>query len=186
MKPLLYGGGMNAMYLPDGYMELREVPTRFEAGSQNIAGVIGMGKAIDYLQSLDMYQVIHHEHELKEYLVSELKKLDHIILYNENVVGSIVAFNVKDIFSVDFAVDANVSFKNLTVNFTDLSSGDINGWLWDFGDGNTSFEQNPVHTYSKDGNYAPDMTGRNCRCLLAWSIRNDHSKQAECRWSEVF
>lgn len=66
--------------------------------------------------------------------------------------------NVKDIFSVDFAVDANVSFKNLTVNFTDLSSGDINGWLWDFGDGNTSFEQNPVHTYSGDGNYNVTLT----------------------------
>ena len=36
MEPISYGGGMNAMYLMDGYVELREVPTKFEAGTQNI------------------------------------------------------------------------------------------------------------------------------------------------------
>lgn len=104
MLPMNYGGGMNAMYLSDGYMELREVPVRFEAGTQNIAGVIGMGAALDYLSNLGINKIIKHEHELKEYLVSELKKIDNIILYNENIVGSIVAFNVKDIFSQDVSV----------------------------------------------------------------------------------
>ena len=104
MDPTCYGGGMNAMYLADGYMELREVPTRFEAGTQNIAGVIGMGEAIDYLNSIGSNHIINYEHELKEYLVSELKKMDNVILYNEDVVGSIVAFNIKDIFSQDVAV----------------------------------------------------------------------------------
>lgn len=104
MAPTSYGGGMNAMYLSDGYMELREVPTKFEAGTQNIAGVIGMGEAIDYLNQIGIQKIIKHEHELKEYLVKKMKELDHIILYNEDVVGSILAFNVKDIFSQDVAV----------------------------------------------------------------------------------
>ena len=104
MKPLSYGGGMNAIYLPNGYMELREVPTRFEAGTQNIAGVIGMGAALDYINKINMNQIIKHEHELKEYLISELKKIDNTIIYNENVVGSIVTFNIKDIFSQDVSV----------------------------------------------------------------------------------
>lgn len=104
MQPLNYGGGMNAIYLSDGYMELREVPTRFEAGTQNIAGVIGMGEAIDYLTKIGMNKIIKHEHELKEYLVNKLKTLDNIILYNENTIGSIVAFNVKDIFSQDVSI----------------------------------------------------------------------------------
>ena len=104
MVPLAYGGGMNAMYLSDGYMELREVPVRFEAGTQNIAGVIGMGKAIEYIESVGIKKIIQHEHELKEYLICELKKLNNIIIYNEDVIGSIVAFNVKDIFSQDVAV----------------------------------------------------------------------------------
>lgn len=104
MEPIAYGGGMNAMYLSDGYMELREVPTKFEAGTQNIAGVIGMGLAIDYLEKIGLQKIIKHEHELKEYLIKRLKEFDNIILYNEETVGSIVAFNVKDIFSQDVAV----------------------------------------------------------------------------------
>ena len=104
MDPINYGGGMNAMYLEDGYMELREVPIRFEAGTQNIAGVIGMGCAIDYLNDIGINNIIKHEHELKRYLVKRLKELDNIIIYNEDVVGSIVSFNIKDIFSQDVSV----------------------------------------------------------------------------------
>lgn len=104
MDPINYGGGMNAMYLSDGYMELREVPTRFEAGTQNIAGVIGMGSAIDYIKNVGLSNIIKHEHNLKEYLVSKLEKMPNIILYNKDTVGSIVAFNVKDIFSQDVSI----------------------------------------------------------------------------------
>lgn len=104
MEPLEYGGGMNAMYLNDGYMELREVPIKFEAGTQNIAGVLGMGAAIDYLEKLGINKIIKHEHELKEYLVKKLKELGNITIYNENNIGSIVSFNVKDVFSQDVAI----------------------------------------------------------------------------------
>ena len=104
MDPVIYGGGMNAMYLKDGYVELREVPTKFEAGTQNIAGVIGMGKAISYLENIGMNKIMKHEHELKNYLVSKLKEFDNIIIYNEDTVGSIVTFNVRDIFSQDVAI----------------------------------------------------------------------------------
>lgn len=104
MDPVAYGGGMNAMFLNDGYMELREVPIKFEAGTQNIAGVIGMGAAIDYLSSIGMNKIITHEHELKEYLVQKLKEVDEVVVYNGNTVGGIIAFNVKDIFSQDVAV----------------------------------------------------------------------------------
>lgn len=107
MEPVNYGGGMNAMYLTDGYMELREVPTRFEAGTQNFAGVIGMGSAIDYISSIGINKIVKYEHELKEYLVSKLKNFDNITIYNEDTVGSIVSFNVKDIFSQDVAVYLN-------------------------------------------------------------------------------
>lgn len=104
MQPLNYGGGMNAMYLSDGYMELREVPTKFESGTQNIAGVIGMGAAIDYINNIGIQNIIKQEHQLKEYLIKRLKEINNIILYNENTIGSIVTFNIKDIFSQDLAV----------------------------------------------------------------------------------
>ena len=104
MDPIGYGGGMNAMYLNDGYLELREVPTKFEAGTQNIAGVIGMGTAIDYLSKIGLNKIVKHEHDLRDYLISKLKELDNVIIYNEQNVSSIVAFNIKDIFSQDVSV----------------------------------------------------------------------------------
>lgn len=104
MEPLEYGGGMNAMFLNDGYMELREVPIKFEAGTQNIAGVIGMGACIDYLNNIGLNKIVKHEHKLKEYLIKRLEELDNIEIYNKNTPGSIVAFNVKDIFSQDTAM----------------------------------------------------------------------------------
>ncbi len=104
MIPLEYGGGMNAMFLNDGYMELREVPVRFEAGTQDIAGVIGMGKAVDYINSIGLKNIVKYEHELRKYLVSELDKLDNIIIYNKKIVGNTVAFNIKDVFSQDTAL----------------------------------------------------------------------------------
>ena len=104
MTPINYGGGMNAMYLNDGYIELREVPTKFEAGTQNIAGVIGMGASIDYLTNIGLNNIVRYEHELREYLVKRLKELDNVIIYNENNISSIVAFNIKDIFSQDVSI----------------------------------------------------------------------------------
>lgn len=55
--------------------------------------------------------------------------------------------------TADFSADTTTGGVPLTVNFTDLSSGEPSGWLWDFGDGATSTEQNPVHTYSSPGVY---------------------------------
>ena len=104
MNPISYGGGMNAMYLNDGYLELREVPTCFEAGTQNIAGVIGMGAAIDYLSNIGLTKIIKYEHELRTYLIDRLKELDNVIIYNEQNISSTVAFNIKDIFSQDVSV----------------------------------------------------------------------------------
>ncbi len=104
MVPLEYGGDMNAMFTSDGYVELREVPIKFEAGTQNIAGIIGMGACIDYISSIGLNKILTHEHKLKEYLVKRLEELDNIEIYNKNTVGSIVAFNVKDVFSQDTAI----------------------------------------------------------------------------------
>lgn len=53
----------------------------------------------------------------------------------------------------DFSAHTTTGGVPLTVNFTDLSSGQPSGWLWDFGDGATSTEQNPAHTYSAPGVY---------------------------------
>ena len=46
----------------------------------------------------------------------------------------------------------------LEVDFTDTTTGDPDGWLWDFGDGDTSTDQNPSHTYTVPGDYTVSLT----------------------------
>ena len=86
---------------------LKPLPTRLEAGTQNIAGVIGLGAAIEYLQSIGMEKITLHEQTLRRYLVDKLKQIPHIKIINEESDSGIVAFNVDDIFAQDIAVYLN-------------------------------------------------------------------------------
>jgi PKD repeat protein len=58
----------------------------------------------------------------------------------------------------DFIADTTSGYLQLTVNFTDSSTGHISSWLWDFGDEQTSTEQNPTHTYTDAGTYTVSLT----------------------------
>lgn len=58
----------------------------------------------------------------------------------------------------DFAAEPQTGRAPLTVRFTDLSTGQISSWFWDFGDGTSSTQQHPTHTYSKTGTYTVSLT----------------------------
>jgi PKD repeat protein len=58
----------------------------------------------------------------------------------------------------DFTADQTSGYGQLTVHFTDHSTGQISFWLWDFGDQQTSSEQNPTHTYTEAGIYTVSLT----------------------------
>ncbi len=58
----------------------------------------------------------------------------------------------------DFEADATLGVAPLEVRFSDLSSGEVEEWLWDFGDGTTSTERNPVHIYRDPGLYTVSLT----------------------------
>ncbi len=70
--------------------------------------------------------------------------------------GKIRIFNPKllsnDLNAI-FAADSTTKFSRKPVHFLDYSSGEPDSWYWDFGDGSTSMEQNPSHTYMKTGKY---------------------------------
>ncbi|MBN2410385.1 PKD domain-containing protein [candidate division KSB1 bacterium] len=57
-----------------------------------------------------------------------------------------------------FSADTTSGLVPLTVQFTDLSTGDITEWEWDFGDSTSSTLQNPVHTYTQAGSYTVKLT----------------------------
>ena len=104
LVPLEYGGGMNAIFNKDGYMELKDLPDRLEAGTPNIEGVIGLSACIKYIKKIGLDSIKKYEHDLRKYLISELSKLDYITIYNKDNDGTIVAFNIKGVFSQDTAI----------------------------------------------------------------------------------
>ncbi|AKB51197.1 cell surface protein [Methanosarcina barkeri str. Wiesmoor] len=61
----------------------------------------------------------------------------------------------------NFSADVTKGTVPLSVNFTDQSTGSPTSWFWDFGDGTNATEQNPVHIYSKVGNYTVNLTVEN-------------------------
>lgn len=107
LVPLEYGGGMNSYFESSGELEYKPLPERLEAGTQNIAGVIGLGEAIDYIQNIGLENIHKHELELKEYALERLKEVPNLKIYNENSKSGIVIFNLDKIFSQDTAVFLN-------------------------------------------------------------------------------
>lgn len=101
MEPTTYGGEMvdsvsieNTTY--------KETPYKFEAGTMMVPGVIGLGIAIDYINNIGFDNIHNYIKDLRGYLISKLKEIDNIIIYNEfNLDSSIVLFNIKGIHSHD-------------------------------------------------------------------------------------
>lgn len=107
IKPIIFGGGMNSSFQFDGTRIYSELPSLLEAGTPNIAGVIGFGEAIKYLNNIGMNNISKYEKDLKKYAVNKLKEVKDIIIYNENSESGIITFNIKDIFAQDLAIYLN-------------------------------------------------------------------------------
>lgn len=107
MEPLEYGGGMNQYFEENGDYELKLPPLKFEAGTPPIAEVIGMGEAIKYIKKIGVDKIHEHELTLKKYLVSEMEKIDNVILYNKSSESGIVIFNLDHVFSQDTSIYLN-------------------------------------------------------------------------------
>lgn len=104
MDPINYGGGMNAMFTKEGYVELREIPTRLEGGTPNIEGVLGLGEAISYIENIGIDKINEYEKNLRKYLIDKLQGLDFIETYNKDNDSNIVVFNINGVFAQDAAI----------------------------------------------------------------------------------
>ncbi len=88
-------------------VSLNELPWKFEAGTPNIAGAIGLGAAVKYLEDLGMDNVLSHEKELTKYAVERLQESNKITVYGPNSLSDkmgIIPFAVKGLSSHDVAL----------------------------------------------------------------------------------
>ncbi len=113
MEPLITGGGMNKYFDSLMNTEYKDIPEKLEAGTLNIAGIIGFGRAVDYLNELGIENVHKYEVDLKKYAVNELSKLKNVTIYNKDTPNGIITFNVNKVPSKD--VGAYLNKKNICV-----------------------------------------------------------------------
>ena len=105
MKPFLMGGDM-IEYVYEQKTTFAPLPNKFEAGTQNVEGVIGLGAAIDYINEIGYDKIAEVEKELTEYAREKLSKLDYLDLYltpNKENHSSVFSFNIKGVHPHDVA-----------------------------------------------------------------------------------
>lgn len=107
IRPLEFGGGMNITFASNGVRLYNNLPGLLEAGTQNIAGVLGFGAVIEYLNEIGMEKIHTYEQQLHDYAISKLKEVPDMILYNEQSESGIITFNIKDVFAQDLAIYLN-------------------------------------------------------------------------------
>ena len=105
MTPFLMGGDM-IEYVYEQETTFAPLPNKFEAGTQNVEGVIGLGAAIDYIENLGYDKIQEIEHEVISYARQELSKLDYLTLYTtpkEENHSSVISFNINGVHPHDVA-----------------------------------------------------------------------------------
>ena len=105
MTPFLMGGDM-IEYVYEQETTYAPLPNKFEAGTQNVEGVVGLGAAIDYIQNLGYDKMQELENDVLAYARQELSKLDFLTLYmtpNEKNHSSVISFNIKCVHPHDVA-----------------------------------------------------------------------------------
>ncbi|RCW54643.1 cysteine desulfurase [Halanaerobium sp. ST460_2HS_T2] len=105
LPPFLKGGGM-IEYVKEQGSTYAPLPEKFEAGTPNVEGAVGLQAAIEYLEEIGLDKIKEHELELTKYALEKMEDLDYVEIAGpldlENR-GGIISFNLKDIHSHDLA-----------------------------------------------------------------------------------
>ena len=105
MNPFLMGGDM-IEYVHEQKTTFAPLPNKFEAGTQNVEGVVGLGAAIDYINSIGYDKIQEHDREIVEYAREKLSKLDYLGIYmtpNAKNHSAVISFNIKGVHPHDVA-----------------------------------------------------------------------------------
>ena len=109
-------------------------PHRFEAGTPNISGAIGLGTAIDFVQQIGLSTVFEQEQKLTQYADQELAKIDGLTIYgraDEKI--NITSFNIEGIHASDVATILNQ--ESIAVALGSPLLPTIDEEIWSFGNG---------------------------------------------------
>ena len=105
MNPFLMGGDM-IEYVYEQNTTFAPLPNKFEAGTQNVEGVVGLSAAIDYIEKIGYEEIDKIEKEVVSYAIDELSKLDFLIIYmtpNRENHSSVISFNINGVHPHDVA-----------------------------------------------------------------------------------
>ncbi len=113
LQPIDFGGDMNEEV--DLYnVDIKDIPYRFETGTPPIAEAIGLGKAIEYINSLGLENIHEYEHKLHQYALEKLNCIEGITIYNKTSDVGIISFNVDGVHPHDaasFFDEANICLR---------------------------------------------------------------------------
>ncbi|SES37848.1 cysteine desulfurase [Salipaludibacillus aurantiacus] len=102
MEPVEFGGEMiDFVGLYDSTW--KELPWKFEGGTPIIAGAIGLGAAIDFLEEIGLENIKQHEQKLADYAIAQLKDIDGVTVYGPEKRAGVVTFNCEDVHPHDVA-----------------------------------------------------------------------------------
>ncbi|TXC91180.1 cysteine desulfurase [Metabacillus litoralis] len=102
MEPVEFGGEMIDFV---GLQEStwKELPWKFEAGTPIIAGAIGLGAAIDFLEQVGLENIEAHEHKLAQYAMDKMSQVEGLTIYGPKHRAGLVTFNIEDVHPHDVA-----------------------------------------------------------------------------------
>ena len=127
MDPFETGGGMNSTFCLNGDVDYRLPPEKFEAGTQNIAGIIAFGKAVEFIENIGVEAIHAHDVELIKYAKEKLKGFDKIKIYNPSSNNGIITFNIEGVFPQDEGTLLN--YKGIAIRSGQHCAKMLNGFL---------------------------------------------------------
>ena len=113
MNPYLVGGGNNSTFDNTGSVDYRLPPAKFEAGTQNIAAILGFKKAVEFIESIGIDEIHAHDVALLRYTKEKLKDFDKIKILNTLCENGILTFNIDGVFPQDEATLLN--YKGIAI-----------------------------------------------------------------------
>ncbi|MBQ6145050.1 MAG: cysteine desulfurase, partial [Lactococcus sp.] len=105
MNPIEFGGEM-IDFVYEQSATWKELPWKFEAGTPNIAGSIGLGAAVDYLTEIGLDNIHQHEQDLLNYVMPKLREIEGLTIYgpeDNQPRGGVIAFNLDGLHPHDVA-----------------------------------------------------------------------------------